>query len=192
MREFCHFFPLTANIWASLYALENNELLTSKWWESNIRCCEGPAGSALWETMLSTKVFLGNGADCQPGCICSSDCFGNVSNVSQNGRSVREEDRASCWAMAITNLRLNVSYYYLHGQVSENAPLDMNFLVTCSCSAGNSDRHIPVARSFFFFSSVDHISCSICCVRRALVTFWFTLFFLLPTEYESILPFSFS
>lgn len=143
------FPPLTADIWVSLYALENNELLTTQWWESDVWCWEGPAGSALWDTALSTKVFLGTGADCQPGSICSSDCLGNVSNASQNGRFVREWDRASCWAMAITDLRLNVSYCYLHAEVSENAALDTTFLITCPCSAGNSDRHMPMARGFF-------------------------------------------
>lgn len=157
------FHPLTADIWASLYALENCELLTTKGRESDIWCCKVPAGSALWETVLSTKVFLGTGADCQPGCICSSDGFGNVSKVSQNGRFVREEDRASCWATATTNLRLNVSYYYLHGQVSESAPLDITFLVTCPCPAGNSDRHIPMARSFFSsLTLLSIISCPSC------------------------------
>lgn len=129
------FFPLTTDIWASLYALENNELLTTKWWESDVQCWEGPAGRALWETMLSTKVFLGTGADCQPGSICSSDCFGNISNVSQNGRFVREEDRAS----GIVSLSLNVSYYYLHAWVSENAPLD------------NAMHHFPGTMSLLYW-----------------------------------------
>lgn len=44
----------------------------------------------------AAQVFLGRGADYQPGSVCSSDCFGNVSNVSQSGRLVREEDGASC------------------------------------------------------------------------------------------------
>lgn len=30
--------PLTVYIWASLCALEDNELLTTKWWESDVSC----------------------------------------------------------------------------------------------------------------------------------------------------------
>lgn len=40
----------------------------------------------------SAQVFLGTGADYQPG----SDCFGNISNISRNERLMREGDRISC------------------------------------------------------------------------------------------------
>lgn len=66
-----------------------------------------------------SRLFLGTGAVCQPGSVYSSDCFGNVNNVNQNGRLMSKEDRASCWAMAIMNLLLNVSYHCLPAQLSE-------------------------------------------------------------------------
>lgn len=53
------------------------------------------AEKALLEVSSGTQcsaaqVFLGTGADYQPDSVCTSHCFGNVSNVSQNGRLMRE------------------------------------------------------------------------------------------------------
>ena len=113
------FFP-----WQWTYGLRFMLWRTMNYWPPNDGRATFNAEKALLEVpsgrqCSAAQVFLGTGADYQPGSVCSSDCFGNVSNVSQNGRVMREEDRASCWATAITNLWLNVSYHYLLAQLSE-------------------------------------------------------------------------
>lgn len=103
--------------WQRTYGLRFMLWRTMNCWPPNDGRAMFHAEKALLEVASgrqcsAVQVFLGTGADYQPGCICSSDCFGN-------GRLVREEDRASCWATAITNLWLNVSYHCLLAQLSK-------------------------------------------------------------------------
>lgn len=150
--EFWHFFP-----WQRTYGLHFMLWRTTNYWPPNDGRAMFNAEKALLKVPSGTQcsavqVFLGTGADYQTGSVCSSDCFGNVSNISQNGRLMREEDRASCWAMAITNFLLNVSYRCLRAQLSEwngkrthplhNFPGDTSLLCW-------ELRHIPTARSCF-------------------------------------------
>ena len=130
--------------------------------------------SAAW-------VFLGTGADYQPGSIGSSDCFGNVSNVSQNGRLVKEGDRTSCWAMAIMNLWLNGSFHDLLAHLYKEWKTHPSFTQIPwwripSLLGTRTDTHLwqgavlcPALLRIF--------SCSTCCLRGVLVIFCFFPFF---------------
>lgn len=123
MREFC-LSPHPPPPRQQTYGLRFMLWRTMNYWPPKDGRATFDAEKALLEVppgrqCSAAQVFLGTGADYQPGSVCSSDCFGNVSNVSQNGRLVREEDRASCWATATTNLWLNASYRCLLAQCSE-------------------------------------------------------------------------